>query len=99
MVMNEQRIHSLILKELERVCCKKEAISHISSGSEIYGNNGILDSSSLVQFIAGLSEWLEENTRDNIDFFALMDDQFLSHFRDIYSLSNYLSGHIGNASI
>ncbi|OTA14537.1 hypothetical protein Xvie_03628 [Xenorhabdus vietnamensis] len=99
MVINEQSLQRLILKELEKVGCKKETLNHISNGHEIYGDNGVLDSSSLVQFIAGLSEWVEEHTNGNIDLFSFMDTQFLYNFRDITSISNYLSGHISNASI
>ncbi|HHQ6539142.1 TPA: hypothetical protein ACSTJY_004559 [Serratia fonticola] len=99
MVINEQDLQKLILQELGKVGCKKEVLHHISNGHEVYGDNGVLDSSSLVQFIAGLSEWVEEHTNGNIDLFSFMDEQFLCHFRDISSLSHYLFGHISNASI
>ncbi|HFQ4939902.1 hypothetical protein LL266_06990 [Vibrio anguillarum] len=99
MVINKKNLELLILKELEKVGCKKDTLNHISTGHEVYGDNGVLDSSSLVQLIAGLSEWMEEHTNGTIDLFSFMDEQFLGHFRDLSSLSHYLSGHISNASI
>ncbi|CAE6918284.1 hypothetical protein ACOMICROBIO_LKFPLAJE_02506 [Vibrio sp. B1FIG11] len=99
MVINKKNLELLILKELEKIGCKKDTLNHISTGHAVYGDNGLLDSSSLVQLIAGLSEWMEEQTNGTIDLFSFMDEQFLGHFRDLSSLSNYLSGHIRNASI
>ncbi|MFS1904608.1 hypothetical protein BCU43_025640 (plasmid) [Vibrio lentus] len=99
MVINKQNLELLILEELEKIGCKKDTLHHISTGHEVYGDDGVLDSFSLIQLIAGLNEWMENYTNGAIDLFTFMDEQFLGHFRNLSSISYYLSGHISNASI
>ena len=90
-------IHSLILDELRKIGCKNDVINEVSQGKEVYSENGVLDSASLVQLIAGLSDFVESYTNGDINLFSIMDENFLFHFKNIHSLTDYLIGKLKNA--
>ncbi|MEZ8273213.1 hypothetical protein AB6C54_18515 [Vibrio splendidus] len=97
MTINDADVHSLILDELAKLGCKSESVSNIAKGDDIYSEYGILDSASLVQLIAALSDYIENHTNGAADLFSSMDENFLSHFKDINSTKNYLVGQLNHA--
>jgi len=63
----------------------------VTTGSQLYGNGGILDSLGLVRVIAELEEEIFDHTQINI---TLADEKAMSQknspFRSVASLSDYI---------
>ncbi|KUI98760.1 hypothetical protein [Vibrio sp. MEBiC08052] len=97
MFLDKDNVEQILLSELKNLGLDDGKINQITSGSDIYSDSGLLDSASLVALIAGLCERIEDEAAQEFDLFSCMDGNFLSHFKNMNTLTDYLVGSLNYA--
>ncbi|QMV15007.1 hypothetical protein [Vibrio spartinae] len=97
MFFDKCNVEQILLSELKNIGLDDGKINHIIGGGDIYSASGLLDSASLVSLIAGLCERIENELKQEFDLFSCMDSNFLAHFKNMITLTDYLVGSLSYA--